>query len=61
MQVLFWPHKPSSSFLDKLEKLVDEEPGVTLVIRESEDVPPLPSGTLCMCILSTYDFTYTSV
>ena len=60
MQVLFWPHKPSSSFLDKLEKLVDEEPGINLVIRESGDVPPSSSGTLCMCIVDT-SFTYTSV
>ena len=36
MLVNFRPHKPSSSFLDKLQHLVSEEPGITLCISDSE-------------------------
>ena len=46
MQVTFWPHKPSRSFLDRLEKLVSEEPAIKLIIKDSEDEPSLadPGG-----------------
>ena len=58
MQVLFWPRKPCRHFLDKLDKLVGEEPAIKLVIRESADVPPSSSHTsgttLCMHVFCVH-------
>ena len=52
MQVTFWPHKPSRSFLDRLEKLVSEEPAIKLIIKDSEDEPSLADPGRCRTTFS---------
>lgn len=45
MLIKFRPHKPSDNFLDKLQHLVSEEPGITLCIDSEADDSKRP----CCC------------